>query len=437
VPRNLRTASIIVALTLAGFGVRHAPAQLPVQVPVPQVELPGTPVGDVVRGVGQRLDTLRDVRLTRVATLAREHRTELDRDPQGELVVRAEVVAVGIAKEALQRALAEDFQVKRVQTLAALDLEITTLATPPGWSARRGLKRLRKLDPLGTYDYNHVYLDSATADLPRATARARSLDASAQVGGSALRVGLIDGGVDTTHAALAGNVVHRSGCNGDAVPSAHGTAVASLLAGDTAEFHGAAPRAEIFAADVYCGLATGGAVDAVSAGLGWLARERIAVINVSLVGPRNALLERVIKLLVARGHLVVAAVGNDGPAAEPLYPAAYEGVIAVTAVDRSRRVLFEAGRGKHVDFAAPGADLGAAQAGTREGFAPVRGTSFAAPLVAGLLARELGAPDPVRSTRVIAELAERAVDLGARGPDSVYGAGLVAADFAGIAPKTK
>ena len=66
---------------------------------------------------------------------------------------------------------------------------------------------------------------------------------------------------------------------------------------------------------------TGGAVDAVAAAFGWMARERVAVINVSLVGPRNALLERVVKTLVSRGHLIVAAVGNDGPAAPPLYPA--------------------------------------------------------------------------------------------------------------------
>ena len=58
------------------------------------------------------------------------------------------------------------------------------------------------------------------------------------------------------------------------------------------------------------------------------------MINVSLVGPRNALLERVVASLVSRGHLIVAAVGNDGPAAPPLYPAAYDGVVGVTAVDQ-------------------------------------------------------------------------------------------------------
>jgi len=59
----------------------------------------------------------------------------------------------------------------------------------------------------------------------------------------------------------------------------------------------------------------------------------------------------------------------------------------------------------------------------------VRGTSFAAPLVAGLLARVLDAPDPAASTQALATLMARAVDLGPRGRDDIYGAGLVAADL--------
>jgi subtilisin family serine protease len=144
--------------------------------------------------------------------------------------------------------------------------------------------------------------------------------------------------------AFAGVRIHHNGCDGNVVPSPHGTAVADLLVGRNAV-------GEIFAADVYCGEAAGGAVDAVSAAFGWMARERVAVINVSLVGPRNKLMERVVKTLVSRGHLIVAAVGNDGPAAPPLYPASYDGVIGVTAVDGKHHVLIEACRGKQVDFA--------------------------------------------------------------------------------------
>src|SRR5690606_2000444 len=102
-----------------------------------------------------------------------------------------------------------------------------------------------------------------------------------------------------------------------------------------------------------------------------------------IVGPPNRVLERIIGLLSARGHLVVAAIGNDGPAARPLYPAAYPGTVGVTGVNGDRHVLPEAGRGPHVDFAAPGMDMIAAA--IESPYAEVRGTSFAAPLVAGLL----------------------------------------------------
>jgi subtilisin family serine protease len=195
-----------------------------------------------------------------------------------------------------------------------------------------------------------------------------------------------------------------------------------------ADFHGAAPGAELYAVDVYCGLPTGGAADAVAEAFSWLAHERVPVINVSLVGPANVTLETIIRLVVARGHLIVAAVGNDGPAAPPLYPASYPGVIGVTAVDAHRRVLFEAGRGPQVHFAALGAVIAAAK--SVQAFELVRGTSFAAPLVAGLLAARLPGPDPAGAQRAVEELGREAVDLGAAGVDPVYGRGLVGADLA-------
>jgi subtilisin family serine protease len=181
---------------------------------------------------------------------------------------------------------------------------------------------------------------------------------------------------------------------------------------------------ELFAVDVYCGKPAGGAVDSMASAFGWLTREKVAVINVSLVGPRNALLERVVATLVRRGHIIVAAVGNDGPAAPPLFPAAYDGVVGVTAVDAKHKVLIEACRGMHVDFAAQGADVNGATLAP-DVWAAVRGTSFAAPIVALQLATRLSAPDPAQRDRALADLASVAIDLGKNGRDDVYGAGQV------------
>src|SRR5213079_1547681 len=203
------------------------------------------------------------------------------------------------------------------------------------------------------------------------------------------RIGLIDSGVDVTHEVFNGITIQQHGC-GTAVPAEHGTAVASLMVGRASAFHGAAPGSALYAADVFCGRPTGGAVDAVAEAFGWLAREHVPVINVSLVGPPNTMLAAIVQDVLSRGYLIVAAVGNDGPAAPPLYPASYPGVIGVTAVDAHDRVLVEAGRGKQVMFAAPGADLVAAT--LQNELVSVRGTSFAAPLVAGLLAIHIDKP---------------------------------------------
>ena len=385
------------------------------QVSLPRVGVPELPVHVPIPDAG-RLDpifaTLTQARTLRAERLLSEHRAELDRSPPGDLIVRAQVVGINITEEALARVQKAQFVLVRTRELVDLGVKITVLQTPEGMNASHGLKRLRKLDPDGTYDYNHVYFDSGTevADAaPRAKTESRVLHPGPG------RVGLIDGGVDPMHEVFAGIRIHHNGCDGNVVPSPHGTAVADLLVSRNAV-------GEIFAADVYCGEAAGGAVDAVSAAFGWMARERVAVINVSLVGPRNKLMERVVKTLVSRGHLIVAAVGNDGPAAPPLYPASYDGVIGVTAVDAKHHVLIEACRGKQVDFAAQGADIQAA-AGAPNIYVPVRGTSFAAPIIAMMFATDLVTPDPVQAETALAKWKGFANDLGKPGRDDVYGEG--------------
>jgi len=237
-------------------------------------------------------------------------------------------------------------------------------------------------------------------------------------------VGLVDSGIDRHHASLRSANVQAWGCDGNDTPSPHGTAVASLLVGRDAAFSGAVPGAALYAADIYCGQPVGGAVENLALALAWMAREKVAVVNVSLVGPPNRVLQRAAAALNQRGHLVVAAVGNDGPAAPPLYPASYPGVVGVTGVTPSRRVLPEAAQGSQVMLAAPGSELAVARLGG--GYVAARGTSFAAPLVAGLLAESLQVPDRDAAAAVLARLAETAQDLGAPGRDPVYGLGLVA-----------
>jgi subtilisin family serine protease len=292
------------------------------------------------------------------------------------------------------------------------------LKAPANLSTKRALQKLRAADPGGLYDYNHIYSGGGAMSADRSPTATVQTDPPDERPRPQIRVGLLDTGVDLTHPVFRDSRLHAWGCADRQVPSAHGTAVASLLV--------AHAGAEIYAADVYCGASTGGSVDAIVAAMGWMVQERVAVINVSLVGPKNQLLEHVVNALINRGHIIVAAVGNDGPAAPPLYPAAYPHVVGVTAVDAHRRVLLEAERGPQVMFAAMGADLKAAN--LDHGFSGVRGTSFAAPTVASLLATSLSVPDPQAAQAAIAALAKQAIGLGAPGKDLTYGFGLVGAN---------
>ena len=395
---------------------------LPTLPPLPDVPamardgLPGT-VGTVTR--------LADVRRLRLRDLLRANRQTLESDPAGAPIVRHEVIAIAPSEAALTAARAAGFVVGPREALDGLDSALVTLRAPEGVSTRQALERLRARDPGGVYDFNHIYSESGiAADAAWTGARQGAGGAaSGSASAGAVRVGLIDGGVNPHHRALVGAQVETRTFVGIAAPTLHGAAVASLLVGRTDTFHGAAPGGHLYAADVYGGLATGGSASAIARAFSWIALERVAVVNVSLVGPPNRALENVVAGMVARGFVIVAAVGNDGAAAAPLYPAAYPGVIGVTGVNAQGRALVEAGRGDQVDFAAPGADMIAADA--TGAFAPVRGTSFAAPIVAGLLAQRLAAPSPEGAARAVRELAATAEDLGERGRDRIYGAGLV------------
>ena len=444
----------ILAMTLVATGATA-------QVRLPSVPLPALPLQTLQQTLDQTesqpLDRLSGLRHLEIGRLIRANPRVVDADPNGEPVVRNEILGLAPTDAALDRARTLGFIVDREQTIAGMNIRVAVLRAPQGMTTAKALRTLREADPAGSYDYNHIYSGggeiagntigagpsggaiggdasgvrtlsrgvAATAGTPRdAPAPVPPAASPAQ---SRVRIGLLDSGVDLTHPVFRESVVHAWGCDNHAIPAAHGTAVASLLIGRSEVFRGVRPDAELYAADVYCGRPTGGAVDTLVAALGWMVQERVPVINVSLVGPKNAMLERVIGDLIAGGYVIVAAVGNDGPAAPPLYPASYQHVVGVTAVDARRRVLIEAARGPQVMFASPGADLAAA--GSDHAYAAVRGTSFAAPFVAALLASGLASPNSADADAAVEQLVKSAVDLGAPGRDLTYGFGLVGADY--------
>jgi hypothetical protein len=417
----------LMCLLVASVAANSAQAQLR----LPVAPLPPLPVQKLTQTLGQTgagaLDQLSEVRHLQIAHLIRANPRAIETDPRGNPVVRDELLAISPTSQALDAAQARGFRIVREQTIGDLDFHLIVLQPPARMSTARALRQLREADPAGTYDFNHIYMGVGAAALGLAEA---PRPASAEAGSAAqslARVGLIDSGIDASHPVFHGAVIHTWGCGEHPFASTHGTAVASLLVGQSPAFHGVLDRAELYAADVYCNAPTGGAVDALAAAFAWLAQQRVAVINVSLVGPDNAALAQIVRTLTSRGYLLVAAVGNDGPSAPPLYPASYPHVVGVTAVDSHRRALIEAARGNQVMFAARGADMSAADMGGK--YSAIRGTSFAAPIVAALLAQSLSMPDPSASNAAVESLAQSAIDLGPPGRDLTYGFGLVGADY--------
>ena len=428
------------SMLLLAFCLAALPAHAHAQVlggSNPLSSLPRAPLGRLERPL-QAVDDLAADSLERVAQapsrlrgLIRSSNGALEADPQGWPVVRGEIMAIGLTNVARIQALRDGYTVLREERLEALDLTTVVLSPPRDMPLARAVERLRRADPQAEVGFNHVY--SPAGEVTEAAMKPSSTPSSAQAAGSTRRIGLIDTGVMATHPALASNRVTQRGFAGPARIGAHGTAVASLLAGRSGDFRGALPGTTLFVADVYGQSATGGSSTSLAQALAWMVENAVPVVNISLVGPRNILVQTAVARAQARGVILVAAVGNDGPAAAALFPASYPGVVGVTAVTARGRVLPEAGRGAQVDLTAQGMDMAAA--GMDGGYVAVRGTSFAAPLVAGLLAGDLGNGwDGENSATALRVLSASARDLGASGRDDIYGAGWVGAHLA-IAPR--
>jgi subtilisin family serine protease len=143
----------------------------------------------------------------------------------------------------------------------------------------------------------------------------------------------------------------------------------------------------------------------------------------SFIGAHDAALQELLQAANDKGVVVIAAAGNGGPSAPPVYPAAYPGVIAVTAVDEADRLYEFANRGNYIAVSAPGVDILAPV--EHNGYAYVSGTSFAAAYVSGIVALLLER-DPSLDPHSVADLlATGAEDLGPEGRDDDYGAGRV------------
>ena len=336
----------VFSLLCAALALVTAP--LAAQVALPRVQLPkvGPVVGETLdtldetrAGVQRTVERLARDRLRAIDRLVRRNADAIEYDAAGAPARRGELLVMDVSANALGPALEAGFTVLSREEVEGLDLSLMRLGVPEGMDLAEAQAALALLLPQAQVSADNLHFQSGTGN---GAVLAISAQGSA---GSAAPVGMIDGAPGP-----AVKVTETRGfAAGAPFPSHHGSSVASLLA------HAGAGTIRV--ADVYGTDKAGGNALAMAKGLGWLVARGSKVVTISLVGPRNAVLERAIGAAQRKGVVVVAAVGNDGPAAPPAYPASYDGVIAVTAVDGKRRALIEAGRALHLDYAAPGADI--------------------------------------------------------------------------------
>jgi subtilisin family serine protease len=242
--------------------------------------------------------------------------------------------------------------------------------------------------------------------------------------GSTVHAYVIDSGIRTTHQDFGGRASVGvdevgDGWNGQDCLG-HGTFVAGLLGGAT---YGVAKQVSLTSVRVI-GCAGTGTDSQVIAGVDWVTAHAVkpAVANMSLSGDPYAPLETAVSNSIASGITYVVAAGNSGVDACGSSPALVPAAITVAATDSSDQRASWSNYGACVDLFAPGvSDISASNTGDADG-AIGSGTSFAAPLVAGIAALVLdrspsASPAGVASGLVSASSPGVVVDAGAGSPN--------------------
>ncbi len=348
-------------------------------------------------------------------------------------------------KETLQALEQFEFKIISSSDLEGLDKVLVEVVEPDD----SDLNDIRNLlysvlpDADVTIDYNHSYIygpeisPSKRKDISPDNYQQRQphkLLPLPRLKASPIKIGIIDSHVDQQHEALKNTTITAKSFveSTPGIPNEHGTAVASIIAGQSTIYRGLLTIAELYSASVFNQQSdseqNAKAINLILS-LDWMAKVGVDVINMSLAGPPNAILKAALKKLHEQGVVIVAAAGNNGPVGSPLYPAAYDFVVAVTAVTPKNIVYAMANRGAHIDLAAPGVNI--QHATTKDTlYRHSSGTSLAAPFVtaktAWLLASQKSPSSVADTTQsILNSIYQSTMDLGEPGHDDVYGHGLI------------
>ena len=252
--------------------------------------------------------------------------------------------------------------------------------------------------------------------------------------GKGVKIALLDTGVDAGHEDLQGRVAgFQDMVKGGSKPSPdlHGTAVAGIiaaLADNGKGIAGVAPGASLVVIKVIEPRSAGSlegtsTTDRIVKGLDTAIGSGARVINLSIGGPKDEIVGRIVDAALKKNIVVVAAAGNGGPQGRAPYPATYPGVIAVTAIDKETKPYSAANQGDYISLSAPGVEVLTTAPGSQ--YRLVSGTSFAAAHVSGVAALLLEANPGLSGEAVRKAIEAGSVDIGAPGKDPQTGRGRV------------
>ena len=203
-------------------------------------------------------------------------------------------------------------------------------------------------------------------------------------------IAIVDTGVNAEHTDLKDNVLRGynviDGTYDVKDECGHGTHIAGIAAALTNNgtgIAGVSGNSKILPIKVLDGNGNGYSSD-IAIGIKWAADNGARIINLSLGGSNyDNYLREAVEYATRKGCIVVAAAGNKG-SYRPTYPAAFDKVIAVTAVDNNDKLCNFSNFGKYIDVAAPGLDI---YSTSKDGGYEYRsGTSMACAFVSGTIA---------------------------------------------------
>lgn len=241
--------------------------------------------------------------------------------------------------------------------------------------------------------------------------------------GAGVVIGMIDTPIDIGNETLRTNIERIEMVPaGDDRNKLHGTEVAGILISRNPGI-GIAPEAKLLAISAFSTDPQNpderrSTSSLVAKALEIAIQQKVDVLNLSFAGGSDPVVDKLVQTAVDKGIVVVASAGNEGPGAQPAYPAALPGVVAVTAVDKSESVFSKANRGNYIDLSAPG--VGVLTTAPRGSYRIATGTSLSTAHVSGMIAL-LKSLNPAFTPE---QLNQTAIDLGDPGHDNDYGYGL-------------